>query len=251
MTEPQQPDREAGQTDLHSNVWRLQAIFFEPGACFQEIARRPDWILPLILTLIVGLVSFNLFISAMGWDSIIEQQISQSPQFRDAPPEQRAKFTEQMSGSVLFKTFFIVAPALIVPIILMLAGLFTGILVLTGKEAPFKKVFSVVCHSFYAVGLLSSILLVLVAMLAEDPGSLSLQNPLQTNLGFLADGSSGAAKVFLSSLDLFTFYRIFLLALGLSKVVPKFSLAGGLTVVGGLWVVYLLGATGITYLVAG
>ncbi len=246
MTEPNQPDGESGATQLHSNWWRLQAVYFEPSRLFQEIAQKPNWFLPLLVVSLVTLLSVSVFLNAVGMENVVRQQLTASSQYQEASKEAQQEMLDNALHSPLSSTIFKIAP--LFPVIsiwvftLLLTGILMGVLILAGKQLKFSKLYSVCCHSFFATSLISSPLLVIVSSLAGDPGELDLQNPLQSNLGFLLDAKQNPALHSLaSSLDFFSLYAIFLLSLGISKITKRTSMGGALSVVGGLWLVWVLG----------
>lgn len=245
MTEPNQPDGESGATQLHSNWWRLQAIFFEPSKLFEEINQRPNWLIPLIVLTLAAALSINYLVTSIGIDNVVQQQLNQSPQFQNADEQTRQQIIDRQTPIMNF--FFRVGGLFAVVNVLLVSVAFLGVLILSGKEAKFSKVFSVTTYSYMAITLISTVLIMLVVSLAQDPSQLDLQNPIQSNLGALIDRKSSPALFsFASSLDIIYFYVIYLLSLGLSKTSRKLSLGGALLIVGGLWLVWVLGKTGLT-----
>src|SRR5580658_8442739 len=72
-----------------SEVSRIQGVFFEPSKTFRDIAQRPTWFLPMILT-IAGAIGFASAVSQrIGWDRLVRQQMEANSRFRQAPPDQR------------------------------------------------------------------------------------------------------------------------------------------------------------------
>jgi hypothetical protein len=72
-----QPD----PTDLPkmSEAARLAGVFFSPGKAFADIARRPRWWIPVILSAILSTVFLNAFTQRVGWESVIRPAIERSP----------------------------------------------------------------------------------------------------------------------------------------------------------------------------
>ncbi len=248
MTESNQPERESGATQLHSNWWRLQAVYFEPSRLFEEIAQRPNWLLPLLLVGLATALSVAVLLNVVGMESVVRQNLAQSSQYQEANAQKQQEMLDGALNSPIAKTIFKAAPLFpaiaIWFITLVMAGILMVALLLAGKQLQFSKLFSVCCHSFLATSLISSPLLMIVALLASDPAQLDLQNPLQSNLGFLVDAKqSPALHSLASSLDFFSLYAIFLLSLGISKITKRTSLGGAMSIVGGLWLVWVIGKT--------
>jgi Yip1 domain len=224
---------------------RVIGMFFSPGATFEDIARKPSWVLPVVLSTIMGIISTVALNQRVNWREYVLQQIEKSPRSAQLTADQKghqadlsAKITTDIIygvgvvGSVLF--------ALVVGAVMMLAyNLFAG------AKATFAQSFGIAAHTL-ALGLISTPIFLLVLYL-RPPGTLDPDNPVATNLAaFLPEDS---AKWLLSlgrSLDIFTIWTLILLAIGFAAVNPKklkgatpyaiaFSVWGTVVVVKVLW----------------
>jgi hypothetical protein len=230
-----------------SSVWKLQGVFFEPQATFEEVDRRPNWLLPLLAMIIISIAAASLVVNTIGLENIVRGQIEANSRVQQMPPEQREQIVEQAVNSPLTSVMMYVGPILgPIIIVLVVAGLLMLASTLTGGQATFKKVFSVNSHVFFFSYVVASVLSVVVVLLSPDPAEIDIQNPVATNLGFLvARTESPALYSLLSSIDLVSFYTIYLLGLGLAVVNRKPVRSMLLTVVV-LWVVWVLIKTGWT-----
>ncbi len=248
MTESNQPDGESGSTQLHSNWWRLQAVFFEPGKLFEEVNQRSNWLLPLLLVVVLATLSINYMVNSIGLNNLVEQQLRQNPNFQSATTEDKARIIETQGPLMGF--FFRFGAVFNIIFFLIVAALFWGILLLSGKEARFKKVFSVVCHAYFALTVISTVLIVLVVTLAQDPSQIDIQNPIQSNLAMFVDKTSNPAlHGVAASLDILYLWAMFLMGLGISKTTRRTSLGGALSIVFGLWLVWVVGKAALTALI--
>ena len=68
---------------------RLSGVFFEPGKTFQDVAERPGFWVPLILTLLISIVYLSLFSQHVGWERMLRQQMEGSSRVAQLTPEQR------------------------------------------------------------------------------------------------------------------------------------------------------------------
>src|SRR6266700_1473141 len=68
---------------------RLAGVFFSPGKAFVDIARRPRWWIPVILSAILGTVFLNMFTQRVGWESVLRPAIERSPNVQNMPAAQR------------------------------------------------------------------------------------------------------------------------------------------------------------------
>jgi len=97
---------------------------------------------------------------------------------------------------------------------------------------------------FYTV--VSVILTAAVILLASDPNSIDLNNPVFTNPAGLVDPkTSRALYTLLTRVDIVDWYTIFLMGLGLSKVVNKCSVGKGMALIGFWYVLFALLGTGL------
>src|SRR5271154_2336391 len=68
---------------------RLFGVFYEPGKVFADVAARPRWLAPVIISILFAL-SFSYAISShIGWEQTIRQTLANNPRMADLPAEQR------------------------------------------------------------------------------------------------------------------------------------------------------------------
>ena len=216
-------------------LWRLQGIFFQPKKTFEEINKKPTWLIALIAILIIGALGLLLLSTMIGLDNVADQMIQQNPRASEMPEEQREMAISFTKGTFVVGAL-VGAPiiGLIVSLALMLAFW------VAGSSAGFGKVFSVVVHSWFAYSVVATLLSALVVLLAEDPTELDVMNMVATHLGLLVDKTqSPVLFAFLSSLDILSVYMIFLLSLGMS-VISRKSVGTAAMLIVILWLVYVL-----------
>jgi hypothetical protein len=224
MTPSEAPELElAPEPAGMSEPARLLGVFFTPKKAFADIARRPRWWAPILLTSLVVTGYLYLYSQHIGWESFIRQQLSQSTQTNNMPPEQRAQVLR------IYRTFgpaISIAAGLIQPILmaLIVAGVIKFLAdVILGAGIGFKKVLASVTYGSLPSTLLGTILACIV-MMSVDPGDFDLQNPLMFHAGaFLSQDAPRWLKVGASSLDLFTFWTMILISMGLSAGSRKMS----------------------------
>jgi hypothetical protein len=94
--------------------------------------------------------------------------------------------------------------------------------VLMSADLKFPSVMGIVAYSFLPLVISSA--LTLVVMFMKDPEDFDIQRPLAFNLGaFLPDSTPRWAIVGASSFDLFSFWVIALMAIGISSSVRRVS----------------------------
>jgi hypothetical protein len=226
---------------------RLTGVFFEPGKTFADVAQRPSWFVPMVLTVLFGLIFCVVVAQRIGWDTIAQQQLDQ--RMAKMQPEQRA---QAMQGAALSKkitpiiayTAAVIGPAIGYLIAaLVLLGIVAGIL---SAPVKFKQVFAILCYAGL-VGVLQAVLMVVVVFLKKNPADFDIQHPLAFNLGALMDpnGPNKFMYTLASAIDVFSLWRILLVAVGLKAAAgKKLSFGGALFAVLLPWgVLVLIGAT--------
>ena len=197
---------------------RLIGIFIEPGETFEDIARKPDFIAPLVLLILVSFAVAEAMIMKIGIQRIIMQSLVLGGQAAKMDPEQLSMVV-QRSGAIYSKVIPIIA-LLGTPIFVLIAAGF-GILILNvffAQRASFKQVFSVTCYAN-----LPSIVgaaMAVVVIFYGDPDSFNPRNVAPTNPGYFMNPltSSHALLAVASSLDVIVLWFLILLAMGLSRV---------------------------------
>ncbi|MFB3905685.1 MAG: YIP1 family protein [Acidobacteriota bacterium] len=224
------------------SLWRLQGIFFQPKETFQEIAQKPTWLIAAILCVIIGSIGIIWVMETIGFENIMMQQ-AQS-QGREMTEEQIQMMNSPTMKAIRYGTMIIGTPI----VMLLTAGLLLALFWLIGSDAKFNRVFSVVVHSLFASTIVSTVISALVVTLAPDPTELDIQNLVASHLGaFVSRTESPVLFAALSSVDILTFYYLFLLSLGMSVVGRKsFKASAAMVLV--LWLVWVGLKTGGTAL---
>ncbi|HEY1342356.1 MAG TPA: Yip1 family protein, partial [Bryobacteraceae bacterium] len=219
---------------------RIPGVFFEPKKTFEDIARRPTFIVPMVLVILFSL-AFTISISQkIGWERVVTQQMAQNPQTAQMPPEQRQQAINM--GSKIAGIIAYVGPILGVPLYCLIAaavllGIASGIM---SAGLKFKQVFAIVAWSGMP-GLISA-LLGIVVMYMKNPDDFNMNNPIAFNVGaFMDPQGSKFAYSLASSIDLFSFWTIFLIATGLKAAAgKKLSFGGALFAVVLPWAIVIL-----------
>jgi hypothetical protein len=220
---------------------RITGVFFEPQKTFEDIARRPTFIVPMLLVILFGL-AFSIQIGQrVGWERIVRHQTELSSRSQQAPPEQREAGIAM--GVKIAQVAQYAGPILGVPIFdLVISGVLLGIVAgIMSAPVRFKQVFAVVAWSGLP-GILVSVMGIVV-MYMKNPDDFNVNNPLAFNPGAFMDPTSGSKFLYsiATSLDLFTFWTIFLLATGLKAAAgKKLSFGGALFSVILPWAVVVL-----------
>jgi Yip1 domain len=219
---------------------RIVGVLFSPKSTFEDIVRKPSWLLPVVLTTILSIgVSFSIN-QRINWREFMSQQIEKSPRAAQMSAEQKQ---QQIEGGAKFSPPFTYAIGALGPI---LAVLIIGLVMwgayslLGGVSTNFNTAFSITAHAFLT-GLVSSPLFILILYL-KPYGTADLENPVAANIAALLPEDSAKWLVALGkSFDLFTFWTLILLAIGFAAANPK-KLKGAkpFTIAFSVWAVYVV-----------
>jgi hypothetical protein len=234
------PAPEAQSQPAISPIGRIVGVFFSPKATFEDIVKKPSWVLPVILLTLFSVgVSFAIN-QRINWREFMSQQIEKNPRSANMSAEQKA---QQIEGGAKFSPPFTYAIGLLGPIIgILVVGLvmWGAYNLLGGANANFGTSFAITAHAFMT-GLLSSVLFILVLYL-KPYGTVDLENPVATNLAaVLSDDAPKWLVALLKSFDIFTFWTLILLAIGFAATSPK-KLRGSkaFTIAFSVWAAYVV-----------
>jgi len=228
---------------------RIAGVLFAPAEAFQEIARRPDILAPLLILLAVGYASTLLIIPKLDTEAMFE---AQAAQIRKQNPEVAEADLERMRswGAASAKMFAYVSPVMMVAWYLILAGVLLGAFRAMGGEGTFKQAFSATLYAWIPLTILSIITTVVVmARGSFDPTTAATL--VKSNPAFLTSLTDRPVLFsLLSSLDLFTIWTIILLIFGFSAL-SKLPGGRSAAIVISLWAAFVLLKVGFAALTAG
>jgi hypothetical protein len=231
---------------------RLSAILFEPGKVFEEIKRRPTWVGIWVVLALVATAGQYVAVTRVDNETYMRQALAWNPLTKNMAEDQIQKILSQPRSA--FQHYMPVALASVTTLIvyLFLAGVFLLAFVLTGASLTYKKALAV---TFWAMAPPAIILtlLAIVFMLVKEPDSLDvidISRNVASNPAVAVDGKTNPLlHSLLARIDLFSFWTIYLLALGFATVAEtKLGKAAGVIVV--LWGIYVVIRIGISMLMA-
>jgi hypothetical protein len=248
MASPVTPAPEAAPSV--SSVGRIFGAIFSPKPTFESIARRPTWILPLVLLSLLSILTIFIFGQRVGWRGFMIRQNQQNSrlqkQMDQMTPEQRDKMLDQQTKIAPIFGYGGAVLGLFIVAVIIAAVLMAALNLMSGGGIGFKTSLGIVAHS-WVPGLIGGLLGILVLFL-KDPSTIDLQHLVATNAGaFLSDDAPKWQESLLSSFDLFTFWSMILMGIGYSAVNPKkisFGRALGTIVV--VWAIYVVCKVGLT-----
>ncbi len=224
---------------------RLTGVFFEPSKTFVDIDRRPTWFGIFVILSILTIPFTYTLLTRIDPGAAIRQRLETSGASAEQI-EQQVKAASAITQSPLYKYgMTAVAPVGTLVVYLILAGVFLLLFIIMGVSLTFKKSLAVTFWGCAPPAIISMILATIL-MYVKDPSTIDPQHLVMSNLGPLVDAKTNPAlNSLLSSIDLFSFWTIVLLAIGFAAVSAKRLTTGkaatGILV---LWAIYVLGKMG-------
>jgi len=212
---------------------RMAGAIFAPVSTFAEIARSPDWVLPLILFTLISVVSSFLIVPHLDMESTIRQQL-----------ESRHQSAEKIERSVelanKIKSFVPYISLVTTPIVLLiLGGVFLIAFQMFGGEGSFLQYLAVVLYAWIPL-VLQGILTTALVSTRGSIGQEEMLSVVRSNPGFLVNPHSAPVLfALLSSLDVFTIWMLALLVIGCAFV-SRLSRKSSTAIIVALWAVVLL-----------
>jgi len=234
------PEAQAQPQAAISPFGRIVGVFFSPKATFEDIAKKPGWVAPILLTTVLSIISVVALNQRMNWRDYIIQQMDKNPraaQLSADQKQQQADMATKFTVGIVYTSGFLVPICFALIVGLVMWGAYN---LLAGAGARFSQAFSIAAHAGL-VGIVSTPLFLLVLFL-KPPGTIDPENPLATNLAALL--SEDAAKWLVTlckSFDVFTFWTLILIAIGFAAVNPKkLKGAKSFTIAFTVWAVYVV-----------
>jgi hypothetical protein len=201
-------------------------------------------VLPLLLLVVVGIAVTTVITERVGWRTVIDREIASNlkaqKRMEQLPPEKRdevldtqAKFTPYVvyAINVLFPFIVAVAAGAI-----FLAAFNLGV----GAKITLQTSMAVFAYAWVPASIAG--LLGILVLFLRDPATVDVKNLVASNPGALmSDDSPKWLVTLLTSLDLFSFWTLILLAIGYRAADPKkisFGMALGAVV--GVWLVFVI-----------
>ncbi|PYQ67870.1 MAG: hypothetical protein DMF54_02950 [Acidobacteria bacterium] len=223
-----------------SPLARVAGVFVSPGPTFASIARRPGWVLPLVISTVLSIAATAAIVPRLDFESALRERFTARGQ---TVPEERIE--QIVAAQKRFAPIVAYCWALLAPTVLalVLATIFLLSFKAFGWDLKFRQAFGVTAHAFLpAIGV--SMLLIFFVSRMDLVNPADLGDVAHTNPGFLIDRHSNPALHSLaSSLDVFSLWVLALLVIGFAAAakVPRKKAA---ILIGTLWVLYVFGKAG-------
>jgi len=218
----------------------LAGLLFSPREEFASILARPRFWVPLACWMALGIAFTAVWMQKVEPREFLRNQIQLSGRADKMDPGQLERVLDAQAR--FFKPFGWVSVAVAPPLITFLIALvflFVFRFFYAG-EVRLAQSLAVVAWTFFVVALVTTPL-VLVVMSLKGEWNLSPQEAVQANAGMFLDRQTTARPLYslASSLDLFSFWTMWLLASGYGVATRRTTAAAAAGVVG-VWALYVL-----------
>jgi hypothetical protein len=110
-TTPAVPTPEA-QANV-SPFGRIMGVLFSPKKTYEDIVRKPSWVLPILLSTVLSVISVTALNQRMNWRDYIVQQMDKNPRAAQLSADQKQK---QADTAAKFTVGIVYASGFLVPI---------------------------------------------------------------------------------------------------------------------------------------
>ncbi len=208
---------------------KILDLYFSPKEVFKQLDEKPNWVIPVVLTLVVSLIFTMILLPKV----ILPEGSKKILAMERLTEEQKEAAVAGLEGlrpyittpiAVIVSTFFL---------IFIKAGIFFLFFSLLGSRTVFKKILAVVSYSFL-IGIPESIVKSILMLMKGSTKVFTSLALLTPNLDF----KSPVFRV-LSRIDIFTIWNLFLISLGCA-IIYKMNEKKTFMIVFGLWLLWLL-----------
>jgi hypothetical protein len=223
---------------------RVIGVLFSPKATFEDIVRKPNWIVPVLLMMLFTTGAGVMLGQKVDWNSFIRQQSERTASFNNLPQDQQE---QRVTIGAKFAPYFADCAGLFIPIGLLLTTLILWLAfnLFTGSSLKFSVAWAIICYGAVPL-ILASILGMVVAGL-KAPGTLNPERYLASNLAAYLPGDAPHWQVVAGTiLDIFGIWTLVLNSIGFSVANPKkISTGTAYGIVFGLWIAYAVIRVGL------
>lgn len=201
-----------------SGFARLVNVLLSPDEAFASIARRPDWLVPLLLFMAISLVSGYVFAHHVDFAAPVREQMEAQGKLTSDQINAQVKVISAFS-----KVFAYCSPLIAVIVFLVAAAVLMLAYRMMAGEGDFRQYFSVTLYAWVPQIIQSVIMTVILSLRSELTSAGDLPTLVRSNLAFLVDMHEHQVLFsFLSSLDVFTIWSLVLMIIGFAHV-SRFS----------------------------
>ncbi len=232
---------------------RMIGVFFSPKPTFADIVKRPSWIAPMIVLLLIAIGLSATLAQRANWYEVSKEQIAKNKfaasridQLSDDLKDRVYQQAAERSKMIRYIRGFIGWPLLL----LISSAIYLGVFKLIGgARVNYATAFAICTFANLPIGLRE--LLAIPVNLLKDPNSIDPKNFLASNPAALLAGSDLPAwqLIPLTFLDIFGIWVLILAAIGFSASDPKkMPLGKALGLALSVWAFFLCFFTGLAWI---
>lgn len=213
---------------------RVIGIFVNPSRVFEYLRFKPDYLTPLILTILI-----SMGVSALVYDIALNEQITRIEQNDRIPDEQKNNIIDKMEESrqgprrIIYNTVVPAIGVLIAFTVVSAIFLFIGNILLGGK-AKFVQIFSAYGYAYLVVAIAGTVVK-LPLWLSQQ----TLKVDLSPGIFFPESAIHTTLYRFVSSFDIFTLWFLVVFGIGFA-IIYRFSQLKGVLSVSIAWLLYVV-----------
>jgi hypothetical protein len=219
---------------------RIIGALFAPRKTFEDIARQPSWIAPLLLMSIIGLGVAAMLNQRVNWGTFMRQKAEQNSRFAQLSEEQKDRaLGAQIKYAPVFS--YCIGGLGTIFAVLVFALIYWGVFSLfAGAGLTYKTSLGISAHAYLPSAIAGILMLIILPL--KGSGDVDPEHLVATNLGaFLGSDSPKWLQALGTSIDIFWIWILVLFAIGYSAANPKKIKTGtAFGIVFGLWAVWVL-----------
>lgn len=228
---------------------RFIGVIISPTETFQDIARKPDVLVPMIVFILISYATTFFTIPKIDWEGVTAQQVetmkAKNPNMSQSDIDRVTRMTQGFG-----KVMGWIGPIFGIIWWLILAGVLFLAFKLFGGQQTFKQTLSTVLYSWVPMVLYGIVLAIIIAARPGNWDPTHVATLVKSNPAFLVDMKEHAALYsLLSAIDIFTIWTLILLIIGFA-ICSKTSRAKAATIIISLWAIVVLVKAGIAALTA-
>jgi hypothetical protein len=203
-----------------SSIGRIFGVLFNPKPTFQSIARKPTWVVPLLVLTVISFAMDAALAKRVDWAGFVHTQLEKSGRWDRIPEDQKQQTLERAGVGQKYSMYVrgVIGDSLLA--LIVAAVYLAGFNLIAGADLKFGTVFSIVVYTLVPMGI-KELLATLVIFLKET-GTVDPLNVLASNVGaFLPSGSPTWLLTLGIALDIFAFWGMALAIVGFSAANPK------------------------------
>lgn len=223
---------------MHDSAWgRIAGVLTAPSRTFESIARRPTWLVPMLVLMVLATTSGVLAWQRVDVDEVARQARAAMEKQGRATDEEQLEQIVRVNQGIGYGCSAVAPPIAYLICALVLMAAFK----LAGGEIGFPASLSVTLYGMmpWAIAAVLTIPVVLARQQPIDPRELQAGVLLASSAAALAPPDAGpVALAVLGSFDLFSFWTIALLAIGFA-IAAKVSRGRAVAIVIGSWLAWV------------